>query len=686
MEAGRVLATGPPAQIKARHGVATLEQAYVALMPEARQGRPEEAAVPTHWEEAEPPVIVAEGLTCRFGDFTAVESVSFTISPGEIFGFLGSNGCGKTTTMKMLTGLLPATEGRAWLLGRPVEADAMAARRRVGYMSQAFSLYGELTVLQNLVLHGRLFQLNPDQIRVRLEALVGPFGLEGCLHQLPDQLPLGLRQRLSLAVALVHSPDLLILDEPTSGVDPVARDAFWDLLIRLSRRDRVTIFISTHFMNEAMRCDRISLMHAGSVLAQGTPAQLQTERGASSLEEAFIECIKEATGASVAAEAQVPFPARARDAAPPSRFSLSRLLAFSRREMQEVLRDPVRLGFAFIGSALLFVVFGFGINTDVDQVRFAVLDLDRTPQSRAYAAGYAGAGTLFKQQADLAGPGELEARMRDGAVTAALEIPPGFGRDLERGAGPQVSVWVDGANPWRAETIQTFLEGVHQHTMHQREPAAAVTLEPRFKYNPGLESTQSMVPEVMALLLVLIPSILMAVSVVREKELGSITNFQVTPATRFEFLLGKQLPYIGIGMLNFGMLALLAATVFKVPLKGNPLALAVGALLYIAATTGFGLLVSAVTSSQVAAVIATAIVSLLEGIQFSGMIQPVSTLQGAGRLMGELWPTTYFMRTSIGAYNKAMGFRGLSRDLALLGAFAVAFSLLSALALRKQER
>src|SRR5690606_27809332 len=201
--------------------------------------------------------IEARGLTKRFGDFVAVDRVSFRIRRGEIFGFLGSNGCGKTTTMKMLTGLLPASEGQAWLFGQEVDAQDIEARRRVGYMTQSFSLYTELTVRQNLELHARLFQVPAHAIDARVAEMAQRFELTDIIDALPNSLPLGQRQRLSLAVAMIHKPEMLILDEPTSGVDPVARDSFWQALIDLSRRDRVTLFISTHFMRSEERTSEL---------------------------------------------------------------------------------------------------------------------------------------------------------------------------------------------------------------------------------------------------------------------------------------------------------------------------------------------------------------------------------------------------------------------------------------------
>jgi ribosome-dependent ATPase len=220
MNAGKVLASGSPAELKASAGAATLEEAFITLLPEEERRGHRLLRIPPRRVFDGAPVIAAHNLTCRFGDFTAVDRVSFTIERGEIFGFLGSNGCGKTTTMKMLTGLLPPTEGEALLLGEPLTPGDLSSRYRVGYMSQSFSLYAELTVGQNLVLHARLFHLAPRKAKERIGKLVVWFGLEDHLEQRASDLPLGIRQRLSLAVAIVHEPEILILDEPTSALIP----------------------------------------------------------------------------------------------------------------------------------------------------------------------------------------------------------------------------------------------------------------------------------------------------------------------------------------------------------------------------------------------------------------------------------------------------------------------------------
>ena len=296
MDAGRLLENKPTADVLADYGTDVLEEAYVKMLPpEKQQGSGGLDITPFVPDPAAPPAMEAHGLTKRFGDFTAVDHVSFTIQKGEIFGFLGSNGCGKSTTMKMLTGLLEATEGDATLLGKPIDAGGLDTKMRVGYMSQAFSLYEELSVRRNLDLHARLYQMGAKGAAAVEEALQ-QFDLADVTDTAPASLPLGIRQRLQLAAACLHHPEVLILDEPTSGVDPAARDMFWRHLLKLSREDKITIFVSTHFMNEAARCDRISFMHKGRVLAVGTPAELAARQNAPDLEEAFVQYLIEAEG------------------------------------------------------------------------------------------------------------------------------------------------------------------------------------------------------------------------------------------------------------------------------------------------------------------------------------------------------------------------------------------------------
>ncbi|CAH1749556.1 ribosome-associated ATPase (plasmid) [Thauera humireducens] len=694
MDAGKILATGTPRELHERTDTDSLEAAFIALLPEEKK-RGHQAIVVPPFVDGEDIAIEARDLTMRFGDFTAVDQVNFRIHRGEIFGFLGSNGCGKTTTMKMLTGLLAPSEGEAWLFGQKVDARDIATRRRVGYMSQAFSLYSELSVQQNLVLHARLFSLPESAIPARVRELMSRFGLDGVPDALPDKLPLGMRQRLSLAVALVHAPELLILDEPTSGVDPVARDAFWQFLIDLSRNDKVTIFISTHFMNEAERCDRISLMHEGAVLVSDTPQGIVRQRDAQTLEQAFIAYLKHADPAEAEAVAAPTAPDDP-SAPPPGRrrgFSFSRAFSYSRREALELRHDPVRLAMALFGSLILMLIMGYGITMDVNDLSYAVLDRDQTTLSQNYTLNLSGS-RYFVERPPITDYADLDRRMRSGELSLAVEMPPGFARDVARGTPVQIGAWMDGAMPQRAETVQGYVQGMHQSWLvetartrfGQDLSTGAATIETRFRYNPDVKSLPAMVPAVIPILLLMIPAMLTALSVVREKELGSIINLYVTPVTRSEFLIGKQLPYIVLAMLNFLLMTLLAVTLFDVPVKGSFMALLLATLIFVGFSTGFGLFASTFTRSQIAAMFFAMIGSMLPAIQFAGMINPVSSLEGVGRMIGEIYPATHYITISRGVFNKALGFADLQAAFAPMVLAALVILGLSIALLKKQEK
>ncbi|EIX9443887.1 ribosome-associated ATPase/putative transporter RbbA [Klebsiella pneumoniae] len=693
MNAGEVLATGSAAELKAQTGSQTLEQAFIALLPEAQRQAHRAVVIPPRDSREEEIAIEARGLTMRFGNFVAVDHVNFRIARGEIFGFLGSNGCGKSTTMKMLTGLLPASEGEAWLFGQPVDPKDIATRQRVGYMSQAFSLYSELTVRQNLELHARLFHIPDGEIPGRVAEMCERFMLTEVEDALPADLPLGIRQRLSLAVAVIHRPEMLILDEPTSGVDPVARDMFWQLMVDLARQDQVTIFISTHFMNEAERCDRISLMHAGKVLASDTPQALVEQRGSNSLEEAFIAWLKEAQPSSpVPEEPTSAVASHSGHTAPRQAFSLRRLFSYSRREALELRRDPVRSTLALLGTVILMFIMGYGISMDVEDLRFAVLDRDQTLSSQGWSQNLAGS-RYFIEQAPLRSYDELDRRMRDGELAVAIEIPPNFGRDIARGTPVQIGVWVDGAMPNRAETVRGYVQAMHlawlqemagRQSSPQRD-TSLISIETRYRYNPDVKSLPAIVPAVIPLLLMMIPAMLSALSVVREKELGSIINLYVTPTTRSEFLLGKQLPYIVLGMFNFFLLCALSVFVFGVAHKGSFLTLTLAALLYVTIATGLGLLISTFMKSQIAAIFGTAIITLIPATQFSGMIDPVASLEGPGRWIGQIYPTSHFLTIARGTFSKALNISDLwGSFIPLLIAVPLVLGL-SVLLLKKQE-
>jgi ribosome-dependent ATPase len=698
MDDGRVVATGSPEELRAKGNASTLDDAFINLLPEAKRAGHQAVVVPPRPTTGGPPAIEADGLTQRFGTFTAVDHVSFRIERGEIFGFLGSNGCGKSTTMKMLTGLLAPTEGEALLFGRHLDAGDMATRERVGYMTQAFSLYGELTVRQNLELHSHLFHLPEGRRETRVQEMLERFDLLSVADSRPERLPLGQKQRLQLAVAILHGPEVLILDEPTSGVDPVARDRFWQYLISLSRDEGVTIFLSTHFMNEGERCDRISLMHAGKVLAVGPAKELAQRRGMDRLEDAFIAYLKDAAGREPGAKpgetvtSLGPTEPATHAASVSSRFDLRRLWAYARRETLEILRDPIRLAFSVLGPLILMVTVGYGISFDVEHLAYAAFDQDQSKESRELLENFSGS-RYFTEHPEIGNDTELDHRLKNGELKAALEIPPNFGKDLLTDKHPEISVRLDGAMPFRAETASGYVMGLAQTYLTDQAARGhiaglrplPVNLEARFKYNQAFKSVYQTIPSTIMLVLILIPAMMTAVGVAREKETGSIANFRSTPITGIEFLLGKQLPYVAIGIASFLTLLLMAIYLFSVPVKGSLAALLAGVFIYIGAATAFGLLVSCFTSTQIAAIFTTTILTLVIGINFSGLLVPFSSLSGAALWIGLGFPSGWFTQISLGTFTKALGLDELWPDLLVLVIFALGFVGAATLILRKQE-
>ena len=986
MDAGKLLINAPTAATMRDYGCATLEETYIKLLPpEKQQGTGGLDPTPFVRDPHAPPAIEAHSLTKTFGDFTAVDHVSFTIEKGEIFGFLGSNGCGKTTTMKMLTGLLQASSGSAELLGAPVDAGSVSTRMRVGYMSQAFSLYEELTVRQNLELHARLYRLGANSKAAISEALT-QYDLATVAEQKPAALPLGIRQRLQLAAACLHRPEVLILDEPTSGVDPAARDMFWRHLLRMSREDKITIFVSTHFMNEAARCDRISFMHQGRVLAVGSPATLTAQSGAPNLEEAFIayliadeqrqnpintsldtpstetvgwasahqtnptdatpssnspekpantpigggnptatlpDAIKpttntgkplphgggvrvgvtntpatatnnstiplnganpantppdaanpaniplDATRPTAATEKPLPYgvgvgaadnPATATntstipldgvnpvttsldaanpantlldatnpantpldtaetfihtaapiphphdiaatslkhphpnppppagegadrtplgtpsietvggatfveniahaenpvtiplDAANPAptplnatapaadtetipspacgvrrpeagrgetanpvntpldgaspvntslgapktatlRYWFATTWTFARREGTELLRDHVRTFFALFGPIILMTAITWGVSFDIKNLTYAVLDHDHSAESRAIIEPLAGS-RYFNELPPLTDESQLLDRLASREAKLTIDIPPDFGRDLLREQRPEIHYHIDGAESFNAANINAYIPAIlAAYTREQARargvtlPPPAASLEPRYAYNQDFKSVNAIAPGVLMLALTLFPAMMAAVGVVREREIGSIANYYTSPASRLQYLVGKQLPYIATAMLSFAILYLMMRYWFGLPMKGSLAALTLATLLMSCTSTPIGLLFSTFTRSQVAAIFLTAIATIMPALNFSGFLVPVSALEGGAHIFGKIIPSTWYAVTTTGTFSKGLGVHELHREILLLALYYAVFLTAACLNLKKQEK
>ncbi len=693
MDDGKILMQGTLKELLEKTKCDNIDEAFIELLPQEKKEGHKKLVVPPKDYNETSYAIEAQNLTMQFGDFIAVNNVNLKIKQGEIFGFLGSNGCGKTTTMKMLTGLLSPTSGSAKLFGEEVKDNSLQMKEKVGYMTQSFSLYNELSILENLELHAKLFYIKEDREK-RINYLLEKFDLKEYKNSLANELPLGIKQRLSLSAAVIHRPKMLILDEPTSGVDPISRDNFWELLIDLSRNDNVTIFVSTHFMNEGARCDRISLMHQGKVLITDTPKQLVKLKNKDNLEEAFISYLEDVLQESSNEEKteEVVSEKTAKKEQKESSFSLLRVFGYSYRESLELLRDKVRLTFALLGTVILMFVIGYGITMDVENLKFAVLDQDKTQLSRNYIENIAGS-RYFLEKGTLNSFEELDDRMKSGEISLAFVIPPNFGKNLTKGYKEEIAVWIDGTFPFRAETIHGYVQGLHYNYLQNFykenlgiDIKSDTNILLRYRYNQDFKSIYSIVPAVIPMLLIFIPAILMALSVVREKELGSITNFYATPVTKLEFLLGKQLPYVIISMISFFILVSFSIVIFGVPLKGSFFTLSLAALLYIICTTGIGLLMSSFAKTQIAALAGTAIFTLLPTVQFAGLKDPVSSLEGIGKFIGDFFPVTYFINVSRGVFSKNVSFAELHLEFFALGTSAIVITMLSLLVLKKQEK
>jgi ribosome-dependent ATPase len=291
----------------------------------------------------------------------------------------------------------------------------------------------------------------------------------------------------------------------------------------------------------------------------------------------------------------------------------------------------------------------------------------------------------------------MDARFRSGELTLVIEIPSGFGRDLESLRSPDIAVWIDGAMPFRGETAKSYvsalaLQYAKDRVMERLGPngissayLGGLNVETRFRYNQSFKSVNAMVPSVIMLMLILIPAIMSAVAVVREKETGSIANFRSTPTSKFEFLFGKQLPYVAVSMVTFVLLVLLAIVMFGVPIKGSFATLTLGTLLYVFAATGFGQLVSTFTRTQAAALFATAILTVIPAVNFSGLLMPVSSLSGGASFFGLSFPAAWYQPITIGSFTKALGLSDLWFNMSILAMFALFYLIAAQLLLKKQE-
>lgn len=634
-------------------------------------------------------IIELTHVSQHYGDTKALDDVTLTIPAGKMVGLIGPDGVGKSSLISLISGAREIQQGQVIVLNGDMNDvnHRRAVCPKIAYMPQGLgkNLYHTLSVFENVDFFGRLFGQSKQEREERINDLLESTGLAPFKDRPAGKLSGGMKQKLGLCCALIHDPQLLILDEPTTGVDPLSRAQFWELINRIRKRQtNMSVLVATAYMEEAERFDWLVAMDAGKVLATGHAEELKAQTATDELEAAFIELLpeekrknhqkviidylKKASGETEAPDIedkQLQLPASSEESAEKAlkqRFSLRRLFSYSIREGMELRRDPVRLTLALLGTVILMFIMGYGISMDVENLRFAIMDRDQTGLSQAYSQNLSGS-RYFIEKAPITDYNQLERRLRSGDITVAIEIPPNFARDVAKGHKVKIGVWIDGAMPNRAETVRGYIQAMHltwMLDMAMRQPTnmvdqfSPIDIETRYRYNPDVKSLPAIVPAVIPLLLMMIPAMLSALSVVREKELGSIINLYVTPVTKAEFLLGKQIPYILLGMFNFFMLCALSVFVFGVSFKGSMLTLSLGALLYITIATGMGLLISCFMKSQIAAIFGTSIITLIPATQFSGMIDPVSSLEGIGKWIGYIYPTSHFLTITRGTFSKGL--------------------------------
>jgi ABC-type multidrug transport system ATPase subunit/ABC-type multidrug transport system permease subunit len=652
--------------------------------------------------EAREIIVEVSDLVRKFGSYTAVNDISFAVNKGQVFGLLGPNGAGKTTTFRMLCGLLPATSGQLRVAGTDLRSSRASARRHIGYMAQKFSLYGPLTIRENLDFFARAYGLDRSQRRRRIDWAIDEFGLSGYLSQPAAELPGGIRQRLSLAAALLHEPRILFLDEPTSGADPVARREFW-LRINELAESGVTIVVTTHFMEEAEYCDQIVILDRGKVVAAGTPAAIRSSAAAAAgpkpgMEEAFVSIVSARRGededeASALVETTETLRAEHAKAETPDQrrygqteaptylvsvreFALkqlervkriakikqikqiervkahatpkaARILALIHKEMIQLIRDPSTITIGIVMPLMLVLLFGYGLSLDVKNVPVALVLEDSSSEAQDLAARFELSPYFDTRRATTMQVAEQ--LMLAHEIRAILHLASDFSRNLAIGQPTQVQLLVNGADANTARIIESYARStlVDLGSIRGAEDVATiklpVELERRLWFNAANESRHFLVPGLIVLVMTLLGAFMTALVMAREWERGTFEALFVTPVEASEILVGKLVPYFLLGLVGLALSVAGSKLLFGVPFRGSWAILVLVSSLYLVVALSIGLVASALTRSQFVASQIALIVTFLPAVMLSGFLFDLNSMPAAVRAVTYLLPARYYV-------------------------------------------